>query len=237
MNLRIISCILLTISCVSLITSPVFSKDNIIRVEVMGSATATIDTKKPDDLAIDDAFRKAVAKAVETIISKSKEDSYTLLLDDKFYSVASRYISNYRILLKETMEDDISTAEGGVSIYNVSMEADVSVDQLKKDLIAAGIINEEEVKNILITLLNLKNYKGFEFFRNNILKADGVKAIHYNSFVRDKIEMTIETSRDVHALKQEIMSIGMKDWKIEVDIISGWISPDRIEVNFFQNHK
>lgn len=230
MNLK---SIILLLVVVFFIAHPAFPYNNTIRIEVMGSVTAFIDTKKPDDMAIEDAFRKAVAKAVETIVPQGKLDTLTLILDDKIYSNAGRYILNYRILSKEIMEDEISSAEGGVTIYNVSIEADIAVDLLIKDLTFAGIVHEGETKTFAITILNLRNYKGFELFRNNILKAKGVKTIHYNSFSRDRIEMTVESSEGAQALKQEIMNMDIKDWKIEAAVASGWFSADRIEVRFF----
>ncbi|MEK7689205.1 MAG: hypothetical protein AAB313_02985 [Deltaproteobacteria bacterium] len=225
--------IILLLAAVFFISHLAFSYNNTIRIEVMGSIPASIDTKKPDDMAVEDAFRKAIAKAVETIVPQGGLDTFTLILDDKIYSNASRYILNYRILSKEIMEDEISATEGGVTIYNVSIEADIALDLLIKDLTFAGIIHEGDIRKLAITILNLRDYKGFELFRNNILRAKGVKSIHYNSFIRDKIEMTVETSGGAQALKQEIMTMYIKDWKIEAAVASGWFSADRIEVRFF----
>ncbi len=226
--------IILLLVAVFFISPLAFShNNNIIRIEVMGSIPASIDTKKPDDMAIEDAFRKAVAKAVETIVPQGGLDTFTLILDNKIYSNASRYILNYRILSKEIMEDEISATEGGVTIYNVSIEADIALDLLIKDLTFAGIIHEGEIKKLVVTILNLRDYKGFELFRNNILRTKGVKAIHYNSFIRDRIEMTVETSGGAQALKQEIMVMDIKGWKIESAVASGWFSADRIDVRFF----
>jgi len=230
MNLR---SIILLLVFVFFIAHPAFPYNNTIRIEVMGSVTALIDTKRPDDMAIEDAFRKAVVKAVETIVPQGKLDALALILDDKIYSKSGRYILNYRILSREIMEDDISIAEGGVSIYNVSIEADISLDLLMKDLTLAAIVQEVETKTFAITIFNLRSYKGFELFRNNILKAKGVKMVHYISFSRDRIEMAVETSEGAQVLKQEIMNMDIKDWKIEAAVASGWFFADRIEVRFF----
>lgn len=206
--------------------------NNILRIEVMGSIPASIDTTKPDDLAIEDAFRKAVVKAAETIVPQKELDVFALALDDKIYSNASRYILNYRILAKEIMEDESSAAEGGTPIYNVFIEAEIAIDLLTKDLVSAGVIHEGEAKKVMLTILNIRDYKGFELFKNSILKIASVKEVHYNSFARDKIELTVETSGGTQALKQEIMAMDIKDWKIEAAIVAGWLSADRIEVTF-----
>lgn len=222
-------CLLFTV----FLSSLAFSHNNIISIEVMGSIPASIDTTKPDDLAIEDAFRKAVVKAAERIVPQKGLDGYALVLDDKIYSNASRYILNYRILAKEIMEDELSVTEGGAPIYNVSIEAEIAVDLLTKDLISAGIIREGEVRKVMLAILNLRDYKGFELFKSSILKAGGVKEIHYNSFARDKIDLTVETSGGMQALKQEIMVMDIKGWKIEVSVVQGWFSADRIDVKFF----
>ncbi len=222
-------CLLFTVFFLPSLT---FSHNNIIRIEVMGSIPASIDTTKPDDLAIEDAFRKAVVKAVEAIVPQKESDVFALVLDDKIYSNASRYILNYRILAKEIMEDEVSIAEGGTPIYNVSIEAEVAVDLLTKDLISAGIVHEGEARKVMLTILNLRDYKGFELFKNSILKIAGVKEIHYNSFARDKIELAVETSGGIQALKQEIMAMDIKDWKIDALIVSGIFISDRIEIRF-----
>ncbi|MBI3754527.1 MAG: hypothetical protein HY266_10880 [Deltaproteobacteria bacterium] len=216
------------------LASPALSQNNkIIHIEAMGSVAVSENIADADNLALEDAFKRAVAKVAETIIPKGELDALFPLLDDKIYSNASRYILNYRLLSEDIMEDEVSLAEGGVPIYNAYIEADIDVDLLTKDLIGAGIIREGEARTVAVTLLNLRNYKGFELFRSNLAKAAGVKNIRYNSFARDKIELTVETTGVVHALQQEIMAMDMKDWKIEVSVVSGWFSADRIEVRFF----
>lgn len=208
-------------------------KGKIIHIEAMGSVAVSENIADADNLAVEDAFKRAVAKVAETIIPNGELDAMFPVLDDKIYSNASRYILNYRLLSKEIMEDEVSLAEGGVPIYNAYIEADIDVDLLTKDLIGAGIIREGEARTIAVALLNLRNYKVFELFRGSLAKAAGVKNIRYNSFARDKIELTVETTGGVHALQQEIMAMDMKDWTIEVSVVSGWFSAERMEVRFF----
>lgn len=219
------SCLLPLASC--LFPSLAFPAN--MRIEAMGSVAVYENIADADRLSVEDAFRKAVAKVTESIIPAGQLDALIPVLDEKIYGNANRYILNYRLISKETMEDEFSVAEGGVSIYNAYIEADIDVGLLTKDLISAGIIREGEVKIVPITILNLESYRGFELFKNNVAKARGVKNIRYNSFARGKIELIVETTEGAQALQQEIAAMDMKEWKIEAALI-----PDgRITVRFF----
>ncbi|MBI5327286.1 MAG: hypothetical protein HZB80_03195 [Deltaproteobacteria bacterium] len=214
--------------------SPALSHNSgVVHIEAMGSAAIYENTANADILAMDDAFKRAVAKVVEAIVAEEEMDKLALILEDKIYSNAARYILNYRILSKEIMEDEDSAAEGDVPIHSAYIEADISVALLTKDLTAAGIIREGELRSIAITILNLSDYKTFEFFKRNILKAKGVKEVYYISFAKDKAVLAVETSSGVQALKQEIMAVDVKEWKTEVSVVSGIFAPDRIEIRFF----
>ncbi|MBI5048227.1 MAG: hypothetical protein HZB54_04710 [Deltaproteobacteria bacterium] len=223
----------LSLIIVFFIPSLALSQSSIMHIEAMGSIAIYENTADADMLAMEDAFKKAVTKAVEALVPEEELDKLVFILEDKIYNNTARYILNYRIISKEMMEDENPVTEGGVPVYSVYIEANIAVELLTKDLITAGIIQEGEVRKIAITMLNLRNYKVFEFFRSNILKARGVKRVYYISFARDKIGLVVETSLEVQALKQEIMAIDVKEWKIEASIVSGIFISDRIEVRFF----
>ena len=211
-----------------------FSLDsNVMHTEALGTIAITENTADADRLALEDAFKRAVAKGVESIVPKGELDKWALILDDTIYNNAARYILNYRILSKEIMEDESPVTEGGIAIYNAYIEADIAVELLTKDITSAGIIQEGEVKRISITLLNFRNYKAFEFLKSNIFKARGVKKLHYISFARDKIELAVEASVGAYALQQEITDVGIKEGKIEAAVVAGWLASDKIEIRFF----
>ena len=209
------------------------SQGSIMQTEALGTIAITENTADADRLALEDALKRAVAKGVESIVPKGELDKWALILDDKIYSNAARYILNYRILSKEIMEDESPVTEGGIAIYNAYIEADIAVELLTKDLTSAGVIQEGEVKRISITLLNFRNYKAFEFLKSNIFKARGVKKLHYISFTRDRIELAVEASVGAYTLQQEIMDMNMKEGKIEAAVVAGWFASDKIEIRFF----
>src|SRR3989338_6383071 len=225
--------IVLCCICWQFFIASVFADEkNVLRVEAIGSASVSLTTTQLDNLVVDDAFRRAVAKAVEALVPREELDKISLMLEDKIYSNAARYILNYRVISKEMIADDIPLAEGGVPIYNVLIEADISMDLLTKDLIAAGVLSEAEVKKVAVILLNVNQYKTFELFRKNLRGLKGVKDIHYRSFSRGKIELLVDVAGGAQILKEGILGMEMKGWGKEVIVVSGWFTTDRIEIKF-----
>jgi len=70
----------------------------------------------------------------------------------------------------------------------------------------------------------------FEVLKKSIKGLKGVKDVHYRSFARDKVELVVKIGGDAEVLMEELMYIYMKEWIMETRIISGWFSPDRIEI-------
>ena len=230
--------IVLCCICWQFFIASVFADEkNVLRVEAMGSASVSLTTTQLDNLVVDDAFRRAVAKAVEALVPREELDKISLMLEDKIYSNAARYILNYRVISKEMIADDIPLAEGGVPIYNVLIEADISMDLLTKDLVAAGILSEAEVKKVAITLLNLSNYKTFELFKKNLRGLKGVKDVRYNSFSRGKIELFVDVAGGSQILKEGVLAMDIKGWRKEIIVISGWFSTDKIEIKFVPSNE
>lgn len=224
-------CLFFLIFCYMFFPFPASSQNNkFVHIEVMGSTAVSLYTLKPDDIALEDGFRKAVTMVVETILTNVdvNSDSIILILDDKIYSNASRYISNYRIISEETMEDDLPITEGGVAIRNIFIEADIAIELLTADLVKTGIINEEGSSGIAVTMLNLRNYNVFEHFKKELQEASGVKEVHYNSFNRDRIELIVEMIGVAETLKERIAAIDIQGWKI--DFLH--TSTDRIAIVF-----
>lgn len=224
--------------CCLFFASHVFADEkNVLRVEAIGSVSVSSTTTQLDNLVVDDAFRRAVTKAVEALIPREELDKISLMLEDRIYINAARYILNYRVISKEMIADDIPLAEGGVPIYNVLIEADISMDLLTKDLIAAGVLSEAEVKKVAITLLNLSNYKTFELFKKNLRGLKGVKDVHYGSFSRGKIELFVDVAGGAQILKEGVLAMDIKGWRKEIMVISGWFATDKIEIKFVPSNE
>jgi tRNA splicing endonuclease len=82
--------------------------------------------------AIADAQRAAVEQGIGTLIDSKTSVANFEVLQDKIYSRASGYVTNYNIL------SEGKTPDG--STYTVTMKADVQTASIKNDLKAIGIL-------------------------------------------------------------------------------------------------
>ena len=82
--------------------------------------------------AIADAQRAAVEQGIGTLIDSKTRVANFEVLQDRIYSRASGYVTNYNIL------SEGKTPDG--SIYTVTMRADVQTASIKNDLKAIGIL-------------------------------------------------------------------------------------------------
>lgn len=82
--------------------------------------------------AIEGAKRAAVEQGVGTLVDSKTEVANFEVLQDKIYSRASGYVTNYTIL------SEGKTPDG--SIYTVNIRADVQTASIKNDLRAVGIL-------------------------------------------------------------------------------------------------
>ena len=82
--------------------------------------------------AIEDARRAAVEQGVGTLIDSQTKVANFQVLQDRIYSRASGYVTNYSIL------SEGKTPDG--SMYTVTIRADVQTASIKNDLRAIGIL-------------------------------------------------------------------------------------------------
>ena len=82
--------------------------------------------------AIADAQRAAVEQGIGTLIDSKTRVANFEVLQDRIYSRASGYVTNYNILSEGKSPDG--------SIYTVTMRADVQTASIKNDLKAIGIL-------------------------------------------------------------------------------------------------
>lgn len=93
--------------------------------------------------AINNALQKAIEEAVQTIVSSSKIEENRDALEENIYSKSSGYTSNYKVL----SEKSIGT------IYQITLEAQVSTTLLEEDLTGMGLMeSKNSVPNILVLI-------------------------------------------------------------------------------------
>lgn len=101
-------------------------------VSAFGQAVTATGMGVKRSMALENAKRNAVEQGVGALIdSKTVVENYQVL-QDKIYSRASGYITNYNVL------SEGKTPDG--SMYSVTIQATVKADSIKDDLRAIGIL-------------------------------------------------------------------------------------------------
>ncbi|MBF0225869.1 MAG: hypothetical protein HQK76_10480 [Desulfobacterales bacterium] len=95
-------------------------------------------------MALEDAKRRAVEQGVGALIDSKTQVANFTVLQDKIYSRASGYVTNYNIL------SEGKTPDG--SLYTVTIQANVKTADIKNDLRAIGILMTQVGNPRFITL-------------------------------------------------------------------------------------
>ncbi len=97
-----------------------------------GQTVMAVGQGQSRQVAIENARRSAVEQGVGTLIDSKTKVANFEVLQDKIYSRASGYVTNYNIL------SEGKTPDG--SMYTVTIQADVQTASIKSDLRAIGIL-------------------------------------------------------------------------------------------------
>lgn len=121
----------LTAIILLLFSSTVFGGERLINTTVDGAGSILNDniaTARKN--AIDDALKKAVEQAVQSIVSSTKIAQSYDLLDENIYSKSRGYTSNYKVLSENSVGN----------LYQIKLEAIISTALLEEDLVQLGLI-------------------------------------------------------------------------------------------------
>jgi len=113
------------------------------------------------DDAIRDAQRNAVSEGVGVFIDSRTEIENFVLKNDRVFSETNGYITAYKVLTKKETDDG----------YSATIEATVSLDMVKNDLVAMKILLESLERPKLMILIG-ESYKGMESFDMNIARVE-----------------------------------------------------------------
>ncbi len=173
-----------------------------------------VDVKKS---ALDQAIRKAVSAALDSLI---KQDSITLKpvqadsIEAGIYSNPRNFILNYRIISEGWITHmDVTpppapaatTAapnQAGVELYHVWIEANIDAAQLK------GLLNrttqDESTAFITLTILGVTDYNTYRNLLSSIERITVVNDISYDSFYKGRIVLTAKINGSAQALSERL---------------------------------
>lgn len=157
--------ILLLASCF-LFVSPSYSQQiTSITVEGIG-AIVKGDLAIAKDNALNDALRKAVEQAVGTLVqAQTLVDKYQLI-SDEIYTKSQGYIKKYAIISERP---DLNQG-----ILKVTIQADVSIGDIKNDLNAIGLLLERKNKPRMMVIIDEKIGSAESGYSPNLSESETV---------------------------------------------------------------
>lgn len=157
--------ILLLASCF-LFVSPSYSQQiTSITVEGIG-AIVKGDLAIAKDNAVNDALRKAVEQAVGTLVqAQTLVDKYQLI-SDEIYTKSQGYIKKYTIISEKP---DLNQG-----ILKVTIQADVSIGDIKNDLNAIGLLLERKNKPRMMVIIDEKIGSAESGYSPNLSESETV---------------------------------------------------------------
>ena len=159
------SCILLLASCF-LFVSPSYSQQiTSITVEGIG-AIVKGDLAIAKDNAVNDALRKAVEQTVGTLVqAQTLVDKYQLI-SDEIYTKSQGYIKKYSVISERP---DLNQG-----ILKVTIQADVSIGDIKNDLNAIGLLLERKNKPRMMVIIDEKIGSAESGYSPNLSESETV---------------------------------------------------------------
>ena len=195
-----------------------------IRIESGGIALVSDgNIAQSKEASLKDAFKNAVKQIIENGTFNVDFARHQNILEDKIYSDASAYISNFRIITEEMVQETVEGLEKPLTFYKVSVEISIAVSILHNDLKKLGLIINAEgsEKSVTLTITDIYDYSDFIKLKNFLKELKGVKEIFYRTFARGRIIIGIKTSYDTSALKDTITSKELDGLKVEATDVSG----------------
>lgn len=175
---------------------------DIVTVNVVGVAVLSQNEAETKKDALEDAFKKAVAKVVEALLPEEILESDSGFIEWRIYSKANAYIINYII----TSKPKITLSDTGESIYMLSIEAKIDITPLKADLLNAGVLREDDrVFKVILAILDVTDYEEFSNLKTRIEDLDMVKGISYVSFNRGRFILLADITGSARFLRERLL--------------------------------
>lgn len=201
--MRRLVCILFVFFLYLFLCSDVYSQlTDTVTVDVIGNATLSQNEAETKKDALEDAFKKAVAKVVEALLPEEIFESDSGFIEWRIYSKANVYIVNYTI----TSKPKITLSDNGESIYILPIKANIDTTTLKTDLLNAGVLREDDkVFKVILAILDVSNYEEFGNLKTRIEGMEMVKGISYVSFNKGRIILLADITGSARFLREMLL--------------------------------
>ncbi len=218
---RYIAVILLALCMLLSGAGAAYSKD-LITVKAEGTHEVSELTSEIKRLALDDAMRKAVKKALATFMTEDSIEFYSGIFESTIFANMEDYILNYRITAEGTINHmDSHPEERGpegapnvLKLYHIWIEATIDLKRLKRDVKSMTTIGEDEVSEITLIVLGIKDFDTFSRLKGAIESMDKVRDLSYNSFYQGRMILAAQVAAKPEIFWEELSSLLGEDYVV-----------------------
>ena len=174
----------------------------VVTVNVIGVATLSENEAETKSDALEDAFKKAVAKVVGSLLSKEELEEDEGFIEWKIYSKAGEYIVNYVI----ASEAKVAQSALGEPVYTLPIKAKIAIAPLKRDLTTTGVLKEsDKLYKVILTVRDVSGYGSFVALKTKIEAMELVKETSYVSFYRGRFVLLADVTGSAGILREKLL--------------------------------
>lgn len=176
--------------------------EGVVTVSVIGVASLSENEAETKSDAIEDAFKKAVAQVVGSLLSRDVLEEDKGFIEWKIYSKAREFIANYAM----TSEAKVGESAIGEPVYTLPIEAKIAVAPLKEALITAGVLKEvDKIYKVILTIRDVSEYSGFKALKARIEGMAMVRRTSYVSFYRNRFVLLADVTGSAGLLRERLL--------------------------------
>ena len=176
--------------------------EGVVTVSVIGVAALSENEAETKGDALEDAFKKAVAKVVGSLVSREVLEEDEGFIEWKIYSKAREFIVTYNM----TSEAKVVESAIGETVYTLPIEAKVAVAPLKEALITAGVLKEvDKIYKVILTIRDVSEYRSFKSLKERIEGMVMVKGTSYVSFYRNRFVLLADVTGSAGLLRERLL--------------------------------
>lgn len=168
--------------------------------------------------ALDMAFKKAVAAALDLLLKSESLSANPGLSEQAVYSNPRAYIVNYKILAEgwvnhmepvqplpdPSSETAAASGGAGVELYHIWIEASVDSAQLRGALSRIISNGDSPISSTTLNILDMPDYNSYKTLLASLKRIPIIKDITYSSFYRGRIVLTARATAGTQSLLERI---------------------------------